>query len=80
MKDKNVTVQQTQPEIVRTKKVPAKDFFKGVWIELSQRVKWPTRKELMNYTVVVLSFVIFWALYVGIWDFIFAKGVELITR
>jgi len=57
-----------------------KDFLKGIWVELSQRVKWPTRKELLQYTIVVIIFVVFWATYIGIWDFLFAKGVELIVK
>jgi preprotein translocase subunit SecE len=58
----------------------AKDFFKGVWMELSQRVKWPTRRELIQYTIVVIIFIAFWAAYIGLWDFLFAKGVELIVK
>lgn len=77
MKEKKLNA---QPEVVRTKKIPMKDFFKGVWIELIKRVKWPNRKEMVNYSVVVISFIIFWSIYIGLWDFVFAKFVEFIVK
>jgi len=57
-----------------------RDFFKGVWLELTKKVKWPTRHEMVQYTIIVILFVAFWAAYVGLWDFIFAKGVEFIIK
>jgi preprotein translocase subunit SecE len=56
------------------------DFIKSVWVELRYRVKWPTRKEMVQYTTVVLGFVVFWALYIGLWDFLFAKLLTLIVK
>jgi preprotein translocase subunit SecE len=29
------------------------DYFKGVWSEL-QKVTWPTKKEVLNHTIIVL--------------------------
>ena len=50
-----------------------KSYFKGVRSEL-KKVNWPTKKELTNYTIVVLSTTL--ALTIVIWglDFIF-KGL-----
>lgn len=50
-----------------------KNYFKGVRSEL-KKVNWPTKKELTNYTIVVLSTTL--ALTIVIWglDFIF-KGL-----
>lgn len=79
MKDTEKKV-NIQPEMVRTKRVPLKDFFKGVWIELVKRIKWPNRKEMINYSIIVISFIIFWSIYIGVWDFVFAKLVELIVQ
>ncbi|MGB9694433.1 MAG: preprotein translocase subunit SecE [Caldisericaceae bacterium] len=79
MKDKAKNVQKHQ-QVVKTNRGSFVDFLKGVWFELTQRVKWPTRKELTQYTIVVVAFIVFWAAYIGLWDFIFAKGVELITK
>jgi preprotein translocase SecE subunit len=51
-------------------------FLKDIWIELSQKVTWPSRKQLVDMTAVVIVFVCVWALYVGALDFAFAKGFE----
>ena len=49
-------------------------FFREVVAEL-RKVIWPTRKELLTYTAVVISFLtIMTAIVVGL-DFVFAKGV-----
>ena len=53
---------------------------KGVWLELTKKVIWPSGKELWNYTVIVLAFVIFWAVYIGLWDMLFAKGLEALVK
>ncbi len=69
-----------QVQTVRPKKESFKDFLRGVWIELTKRVIWPSPKELWNYTAIVLAFVIFWAVYIGLWDMLFAKGLEAIAK
>lgn len=54
-----------------------KNYFKGVRSEL-KKVNWPTRKELTNYTIVVLSTV--GVMVIVIWglDFVFQKVIGLI--
>ena len=52
------------------------DFFRDVKIELFQKVTWPSRKVLLEVTGVVLIFVIIWAVFVGVVDFVFAKALE----
>jgi preprotein translocase subunit SecE len=42
-------------------------FFKNVVSEM-RKVSWPKRKELTRYTIVVLSTVVFMAIYFGIVD------------
>jgi preprotein translocase subunit SecE len=42
-------------------------FFKNVVSEM-RKVSWPKRKELTRYTIVVLSTVVFMAIYFGIID------------
>lgn len=44
-----------------------KDFFQNVISEM-RKVSWPKRKELTKYTVVVLSTVIFVALFFAVVD------------
>ena len=49
-------------------------FLREVVAEL-RKVIWPTRKELVTYTIVVLVFVSFMVALVGVLDVVFAKGV-----
>jgi preprotein translocase subunit SecE len=49
-------------------------FYRQVIAEL-RKVVWPTRRELLTYTWVVLVFVTVVATIVAILDLIFAKGV-----
>lgn len=49
-------------------------FFRQMVAEL-RKVIWPTRKELINYTWIVLVFVVIMGAYIGVLDFIFTKGV-----
>lgn len=52
-------------------------FFRQVIAEL-RKVIWPTRKELLSYTWIVLIFVVIMGAYIGVLDFIFTKGVLFI--
>jgi len=49
-------------------------FLREVVAEL-RKVIWPTRKELVTYTAVVLVFVSFMVALIGVLDIAFAKGV-----
>ena len=49
-------------------------FFRQVVAEL-RKVIWPTRPELVSYTIVVLVFVVFMATLLALYDFGFAKAV-----
>ena len=49
-------------------------FYKQVVAEL-RKVIWPTRKELLTYTSVVLVFVVIMVIIVSIYDFAFGQGV-----
>ncbi len=73
-------VTSRQPQTVRPRKESFKSFLKGVWVELTKRVIWPTPRQLWNYTAIVLAFVIFWATYIGLWDMLFAKGLEALAK
>lgn len=54
-------------------------FFKDVFGEL-KKVTWPTRKELVSYTLTVLAFVAVMAIIVGVLDFLFGNGVALLAK
>lgn len=49
-------------------------FFRQVIAEL-RKVIWPTRSELINYTIVVLIFVVIMAAILASFDFVFARLV-----
>ena len=49
-------------------------FYKQVVAEL-RKVIWPTRRELLTYTSVVLVFVVFMVAIVSLFDFVFSQGV-----
>ena len=40
-----------------------------------RKVIWPTRKELVTYTYVVLIFVLFMIGFVSLADYVFSKGI-----
>ncbi len=53
-----------------------KDFFKGVKKEV-KRTRWPKGKELLKYSVVTLTLIVFFALFFYVLDLLFAflKGI-----
>ncbi|MDY6845234.1 MAG: preprotein translocase subunit SecE [Thermodesulfobacteriota bacterium] len=55
----------------------SKQFLKEVRSEL-RRVVWPTRKETLATTYVVLILVFFFTFYFGLLDFILAKIVKVV--
>lgn len=50
-------------------------FLKAVVSEM-RKVSWPKRKELTRYTIVVLSTVVFMAIYFGVVDLGISKLME----
>jgi preprotein translocase subunit SecE len=51
-------------------------FFADCWSEL-KKVRWPNRKELVSYTIVVLVTVIFVTLYFYVIDLGLSELIEL---
>ncbi|OGM98802.1 MAG: preprotein translocase subunit SecE [Candidatus Yanofskybacteria bacterium RIFCSPHIGHO2_01_FULL_41_27] len=45
-------------------------FLKEVKVELS-KVSWPTKKQMISYTLIVIGLSLFLALFLGLLDFIF---------
>ena len=56
-----------------------KEFFKGVWIEL-KKVSWPTKKELLDSTIVVIVSVIILGVYIAAVDQVSSIVIKLILR
>ena len=55
--------------------VRVKNFFRSVWAEL-KKVHWPTKKQLITYTGVVLGTVLVMALLLWIVDSLLTLGME----
>jgi preprotein translocase subunit SecE len=80
MTDTDGTVERSSTPAARAKRnlfSRAALFVRQVIAEL-RKVIWPTRKELIAYTTVVLVFVLFMAGIVAGLDYIFTKGVLFI--
>jgi len=54
-----------------------KGYFLGVGAEM-KRVVWPTRKEVINSTIIVIVTLIFFAIYTFVIDYLSTGGMELI--
>jgi preprotein translocase subunit SecE len=52
-------------------------FFTDCWAEL-KKVKWPSRKELISYTLVVLTTVIFVTIYFYVLDLGISELLRLV--
>ncbi len=52
-------------------------FIRQVVVEL-RKVIWPTRNELVNYTIVVVFFVLLMSGIIALYDFVFTRGVLFI--
>ena len=69
----------SKKQVVKEKKQSGiKKYFRGVASEM-KKVSWPSRKELMNTTMVVLAFILIFSVVVGIIDLGLGKLLELIT-
>ncbi|KKU70106.1 MAG: Preprotein translocase, SecE subunit [Parcubacteria group bacterium GW2011_GWA2_47_21] len=51
------------------------DYIKETRVEL-KHVSWPTRRQTLVFTAVVIVISILTALFLGAFDFLFTKGIE----
>lgn len=66
------------PEVVATRRNPIAaivDYFRGVIREMG-KVIWPTGKEMVSYTVVVIVFLILMTVLVAGTDYLAAMGIQ----
>lgn len=54
-------------------------YFSETIAELKQ-VKWPTQNQAMVYTALVIAVCATVAVFVGLWDFVFATGIKFLTN
>jgi len=45
-----------------------------------KKVTWPTRENTIRLTIIVIMISLIIGLYIGIIDFLLAKGLELLTK
>lgn len=55
-------------------------FFKEVRIETFKRITWPTPKQVLNNTIVVLVTVLIVGVLIWILDFIFTGGLQFVLN
>jgi len=53
-------------------------YFKETWYEL-KKVSWPTRREAVNLTLMVISVTVFMAIVLGLMDWLFKSGLSLLV-
>ena len=56
-----------------------RDYFKGVASEL-KKVTWPSKKDLINYTLIVLAFIVFMGVVIGLLDLGSSELVKLLIN
>ncbi len=76
--------QQGRQQVARAKSAPKErrgigKFLRDVRVEMG-KVTWPTRKDLMQSTLVVLVAVAIAAVYTGVLDFVFQKFVDVVMK
>lgn len=54
----------------------AKSFFKEVYVEM-KRVTWLSRKQVINYTLIVLAVTIIVSAFLGGLDYIFSSAIKM---
>ena len=54
-----------------------KTFFKGVWSEL-KKVHWPDKKQIFNYTGIVLATCLAFALVISLFDWVVSSLLNLV--
>jgi len=80
---KKVAVTEKKPSVITKvinffKQLPKRTAqpFKNMWREL-KKVTWPTRKDLLNYTLIVLTFMAFMGVVIGLLDLGSSKLIAL---
>jgi len=57
-----------------------KDYFVSSYAEM-KKVSWPTKKQTINYSLLVIGLSVGMAIFFAVLDYIFSRGIEkIITR
>ena len=54
-------------------------FFKNMWHEM-KKVSWPSKKEVLNYSLVVFAFMVIMGVIIGLIDFGSGALIDLIVN
>ena len=73
-KEKEITTKEKE---AKRKNSKVKAFFRGVWSEL-KKVHWPTKKQLVTYTGVVIVAVLVMAIAISVFDWAISSVIELL--
>ncbi|HEY4499297.1 MAG TPA: preprotein translocase subunit SecE [Candidatus Paceibacterota bacterium] len=57
----------------------ATDYLKETKAEM-KHVNWPTRKQSIAFTAIVIGITIAFALYLGVFDYLFTLGLETLVQ
>ncbi len=71
MATKTTAVAKNKPKFT----VRVKTFMRSVWAEL-KKVHWPTKKQLLNFTIIVLVTILVIGLFLWIIDSLLTLGME----
>ena len=62
----------------KKRRTPAR-YFKDMWSEL-KKVTWPSRKDLISYTLAVIAFIVVMAIVTGLFDFGLGSLFNLVIK
>lgn len=76
---KNLPISQRIVDFFRNSWLKIVNYFKGVWLEL-KKVSWPSRKSILLYTMVTLTTIFIFVVFIGICDFLFTQLIVLLQK
>ena len=78
-KEKKVAVAESKPQKPEKKKGKVKDAWRGFKSEV-KKIVWPSWKQVLKNTFVVLVIVVICAVIIGALDYAFSQGIIGLTK
>lgn len=78
-KEKKVAKTETKPQKSEKKKGRLKEAWKGFKSEV-KKIVWPSWKQVLKNTLVVLVVVVICAVMIGALDYAFSQGIQALTK
>lgn len=57
-----------------------KNWIRSIYTEIRHRVTWPRPREWAKSGLTIMAFVLFWAVYIGAWDYLFAGALNWLVK